>query len=119
MLVRWFQAKRARVCAQVESDRSSMNNLLDEVDEVELVLKKARRKGQAGLAAVEERLKAAREEVAAFRRSKEHRQHGLDLRQLLSHFPELILKYPKTEPFRGTAAEVGGAVCSAAQEDVY
>ena len=104
----WLQAQQARVCAQVDSDQATVDSLLDELDDAEAALKKARRgrKGPEGLGAAEERLRQANEEIAAVRRSGEIDNHKGELRQLLSHLPELILRYPDVEPFRGTAGEV-------------
>jgi hypothetical protein len=102
----WLQAKQARVCAEFDSDRSTVDILMDEVDEAELGLRKVMRKGRAGMVAAEERLVRAKEQVSAVRRSAEHQHHDMELRQLMTHFPELILRYPELEYFRGTAGEV-------------
>ena len=85
-----------------------MDSLLDELDDAEAALKKARRgrKGREGLGAAVERLRQANEEIAAVRRSGEFENHKTKLRQLMSHLPELILRYPGLEPFQGTAGEV-------------
>jgi hypothetical protein len=116
----YLQAKQGRVCAQVDSDQDTLNRLMDEVDEAELGLKKAARRGRADLNVAKKRLEQANEQAAVVRRSREYQRHKSELRQLLSHFPELILMYPKLEPFRGTAGEVRCqcTVCSVHHERI-
>ena len=79
-------------------------DLQDEIDAVQKIIDKARRRGQP-TAEKELELAAKISTLSEQMRSPAHRRGMTQVRSIMTHLPELLLRLPALDPYWGTDAQ--------------